>query len=219
MLRKSTMVLSLVAAAAVAAAYAAGGPSAAGGAIVRGVGPAPGSADRTPGSGTRRLEAEWLTYKQPAFGYEIEYPSDWQVVEAAPKKSNKAQWAGNVLLGNEVQKTTFLETNHGIWQAEFQVSVEADTEGLGLEEWLRRNEPRDVTGGSLVQDRTDVTVDGRPAVRLSVFGFDREVVLIVLRHEKRIFRFDFSGRNPNDPEAAVHSAVFARMLGSFRLTD
>jgi len=164
-------------------------------------------------------KGDWRTYKQPAFGYEISYPAGWKVVEAAPKKSDQAQWEGDVLLDDEVQKTTFLETPYGLWQGQFQVSVEAVPEGLGIEEWLKKNEPRDITGGSLVQGRSDVTVDGKPGVRLSVFGFDHEEILVVFLRGRRLFHFGFAGRNPNDPEAAAHSAVYDRMLASFRLTD
>jgi hypothetical protein len=159
----------------------------------------------------------WATYRQAAFGYEIQYPNGWQVIEATPRKTNEAQWAGNILLGKEVQKTTFLEKNPGLWQAEFQISVEGNSNGLGLEAWLANNEPQDVTGGSLVQDASDVVIDGRPARKLSVFGFDHEEILIAFSYGPYIIHIDFAGRNPNDPDATVHQEIFTYMIGSLRL--
>ena len=179
---------------------------------------AAGSIPGQPHSANRR-ESDWLSYSRPDVGYAIQYPRGWEVVEAEPKKEPKAVWGGYILIGNEVQKTTFLEKNYDLWQGELQVILYSNEGGLSLDQWLEKNEPQDVEGGSLVQEVSDVLLAGHPAKQLSIFGFDHEQLQIVLIYKEYVLSITYTGRNPNDPQLKKHQEIYAFMIRSFALTE
>lgn len=158
----------------------------------------------------------WKTYRNKEYGYEIKYPESWEVIEAQPRVGTKATWAGNVLLEGELQKVTFLEKEYIDWPGEFQIRVLSNPDQLSLEEWIGKHEPQDVTGGSLIQEMSDTTLDGNPAQRLSIFGFDHEGIDIVSLYNGYIYYLSFTGSNPNDAEAERHQQIYTRMLSTFR---
>ena len=166
-----------------------------------------------------RQESDWLSYSRPDIGYTIQYPQGWEVIEAEPKKEPKAVWGGYILIGDEVQKTTFLEKNYDLWRGEFQVILYRNDEGLSLAQWLEKNEPQDVEGGSLVQEVSDVLLAGRPAKKLSIFGFDHEQLQIVLIYKKHVLSITYAGQNPNDPQIKRHQEIYAFMIRSFELSE
>lgn len=158
----------------------------------------------------------WKVYRNQDFGYEVKYPADWELIEAKPRISKEATWAVNILIDSEVQKVTFQEKKYNMWQGEFQIKVLQIPRSLTLEKWLEENEPLDPTGGSLVQEEFNIKVDGMPAKRLSIFGFDCEIIAIDLIYRGNVYDFTFTGNNPNDPEVKKHKEIYGRMLSSFR---
>ena len=163
--------------------------------------------------------AQWKTYVNEAYGYALEYPGGWKVIEAKPRvEDNKAVWGANILFEGELQKVTFLESEHAHWQGEFQVRVLSNPDDIELEHWIRMHEPQDVTGGSLIQGISDTRIGGHPAKRLSIFGFDHEGIDIVARHEGHIYYVTFTGRNPNDDQLERHLQIYDHMLSSFKFT-
>lgn len=161
----------------------------------------------------------WASYRNGAFQYQVDYPSLWQVVEAKPRTDNKAAWAGDVLLEGELQKVTFLERPHGIWQGEFQVRVLANPDQWDLKRWVERDELKDITGGSLIEEVRDTTLDGKPAKRLGIFMFDHQGIEIIALHKGRVFILSFAGGNPNDPEIKSHQEIYRRMVSAFKFLD
>jgi hypothetical protein len=157
---------------------------------------------------------EWNVYTNEKFGYQLEYPSYWKMVEAKPRLGNKTEWATEILLDNELQKITFLEEEYKIWPGEFQICVYSNPEGLDLREWIEKNEPQDITGGSLLQDVSDITLSGKPGKRLSIFGFDHEIIEIVIPHKELIYSLSFAGNNPNDPKQKEHELLYNHMLST-----
>lgn len=163
--------------------------------------------------------AEWKIYRNEKFGYKIEYPNGWEVIEAKPRIRNEATWEGNILIDEEIQKVTFLERKYVNWQGEFQIRILANPDKLNLEQWIRYHEPRDVTGGSLIQGISDTIVDGRVVKKLSIFGFDHEGIAIVLLYKGNICDISFAGSNPNDAEVKKHQEIYQQMLSTFRFID
>ena len=166
-----------------------------------------------------RQEGGWLSYSRPDFGYAIQYPRGWEVIEAEPKKEPKAVWGGYILIGDEIQKTTFLEKDYDLWQGELQVILYRNEEGLSLAQWLEKNEPQDVEGGSLVQEVSDVRLAGCPAKRLSIFGFDHEQLEIDFIYKGHVLSITYTGQNPNDPQLKKHQEIYAFMIRSFELSE
>jgi hypothetical protein len=160
-------------------------------------------------------EGNWQTYRNEKQGYHILYPGGWEAREVKPRVGNRAGWEGNILLGGEIQKVTFLEQTARMWNGEFRVRVVENPKGLGLDEWIEKNTPRDIEGGSLIQGTSKTVLDGQPASRLSIFGFDREVINVVALRDGRVFELSYTGENPNDPDLKAHNAVYEKMLSSF----
>jgi hypothetical protein len=157
---------------------------------------------------------EWKVYKNKKYGYQLNFPSGWQMIEAKPREGNKTEWAAKILGNNELQKVTFLEEEPGIWPGEFQICVYSNPERLGLGEWIEKNEPQDITGGSLLQDVSDISLSGKPGKRLSIFGFDHEIIEIVMLYKELIYSLNFAGNNPNDPKQKEHELLYNYMLST-----
>jgi hypothetical protein len=162
-------------------------------------------------------EIEWNTYKNEKFCYKVNYPSEWQIIEAKPREGNKTEWAARILLNNELQKVTFLEKAPKIWPGEFQICVYSNPGRLNIDEWIEKNEPQDVTGGSLLQEVIEISLNGMQAKRLSIFGFDHEIIEIVVIHKGYVYSLSFAGRNPNDPDQKEHENLYNQMLLTFNL--
>lgn len=164
-------------------------------------------------------EGEWKSYRNKKYGYELKYPAGWEVIEAKPREGNKAVWGAKFLFEGEMQKVTFLEKGYDFWPGEFQVCIYSNPDNLSLEQWIDEHEPQDVTGGSLIQDISDVILTGKEAKRLSIFGFDHEGIEIVTLHEGNIYSLHFTGSNPNDPEVERHRKIYDQMVSSFTLQN
>jgi len=177
----------------------------------------PNAPDQKTGNACASRSDTWKTYRNEKYGYEVKYPEDWQATEAVPRKGPQAVSEKDVLFGEEVQKITFLQERYADWQGEFQIKVLANPHLLSLEEWVENLEIEDVTGGSLIQEQAPEDLDGKSAIRLSIFGFDHEEIAVIGTDEKaRIYFISFTGRNPNDSEVAEHRRTYKQMLATFR---
>lgn len=161
---------------------------------------------------------KWETYINIEFGYEISYPVNWEVIEAAPDTNNQADWAGNILLDGQVQKVIFLEKDSKMWQGQFQVCVIENTDSLSLDKWVAKNEPTDVFDESLVLETRDTTLSGIPAIFQSNFGFDHTAYDFTALYNGLIYSLSFEGESPSDDREAEHKEIYNRMLASFRFT-
>jgi len=164
-------------------------------------------------------DIEGKTYRNKKYGYEVKYPEDWEVREAKPREGPRTAWTVNILLEEELQKVTFLETEYKLWQGSFQVRVMSNKDNLSLEQWIEKHEPQDVTGGSLIQGILDTTLNEILAKKLSIFGFDHEEIEIVTLYEGNIYSLIFAGINPNDPNVERHIQIYDQMVSSFAFIE
>ncbi|MDP2207292.1 MAG: hypothetical protein Q8K98_00785 [Bacteroidota bacterium] len=159
---------------------------------------------------------KWETYTNIEFGYEISYPTNWEVIEAAPDTNNQADWAGNILFGEQIQMVTFLEKDFQLWQGQFQVCVIENHDSISLHEWVEKNEPTDIFDESLVLETRDTTLSETPAIFQSNFGFDHTAYNFTALHNNLIYSISFEGNSPNDDKEIEHKEIYSRMFSSFR---
>ncbi len=155
-------------------------------------------------------------YRNEKYGYELKYQSDWEAIEAKPRVGYKVEWTGNILVDDELQKVTFLEKESVDWQGEFQIAVISNPDKLNLEQWIKKNEPQTVMGSSLIREISETTLNGKPAKRLSIFGFDHERIEVISLYKGYIYRIGFAWDNPNDTEVERHKQIYNQMFLSFR---
>jgi hypothetical protein len=161
--------------------------------------------------------AGWKTYTSEKFGYQAQYPADWDVVEASQQTMSEAFDGKYIVVENELQKVTFVEKGCEFWPGEFQITVLLNPEHLSLEQWVENFDIEDVGGGSLVQEKTLITLSGKSAFKLTIFGFDhQETAVISSDAQGSIFFISFEGESPNDPQFKKHLRIYERILRSFK---
>lgn len=159
---------------------------------------------------------EMKTYVNTEYGYEVSYPANWEIIEAAPDTNNKTDWEGDILLEGQLQKVTFLETGYSLWRGHFHIIAHANDDSLNLDEWLNENVPTDVFDESLVLETHDTTLGGMPAKLQLIFGFDHTSLNFTTLHHGRIYSISFEGESPSNDREAEHREIYKQMLSSFR---
>jgi hypothetical protein len=138
-------------------------------------------------------------------------------VEAAPKPTLREHAGSEVLHEGEAHRVTFRERHNGLWPGEFRIRVLANPDRYSIEEWVTRHPIEDVSGGNLIMEKNTCTLGGKPAFRLSIFGFDHEEIAVIAAIDgEEILDISFAGINPNDPEARAHRRIYDAMVASFR---
>lgn len=162
--------------------------------------------------------SDWHTYRNEAFGYEIRYPADWEIVEAERLDSSLAREATVILLEGEAQKVTMREPGDG-WPGEFRIEVRENLRGASLEEWARSYGVGVGDDGETedhVQVRLDSTLDARPAVEMRVWFHDHEETSIAAEIAGRMVLLSFTASTPNDLDLLRHLSIHREILRSFR---
>jgi hypothetical protein len=159
---------------------------------------------------------EWLTYHNEKFGYELEYPAGWNVIEAQPRTDDMPRWDGDVLSPGVLQKVTFQEPEGKFWPGEFLVLVREQAKDRTLDEWADENFT-DVHDESLVSGVEHTTLADRTARQFSIFGFDHTGTTVAFVHNCKIYEIRYIGSTPNDPDIAEHRSIYEHMKRSFRL--
>lgn len=173
----------------------------------------------TPTSIPKRSSLEWTLYKNQQFRYQVQYPQGWKVIEAKPRVGNKVEWSGNILLEEELQKVTFSETEVSNWQGNFQINVLGNPNNDTLEMWIDKNKPKAASGVNLLRGLSDEVLDSNPAKRLSIFGFDREIIEVVVLNNGQVYKLSFDGDNPNDLDIEKHREIYEKIITSFKFID
>ena len=142
----------------------------------------------------------WLTYQNPDYGFEIEYPATWQIATGGLTSQTPY-----LILGNPIDGTTtyqldiFIEGNPSMLSSGSYVHSMLDA--------ARAQDQANATVASMTPptaptyDRAYVlNVGGYPAYELdNVFEFDHNAERIYVAHNTETLRFDFpiQKENPN----------------------
>jgi len=165
------------------------------------------------------LNVHGSIYKNNKYSYEVKYPQGWNVIEAKPRQVYKPGNAINILIGEEVQKVTFLENKYANWQGKFRIKVMANPDKLSFEQWINRNEYKHASGDSSVKGISAITMNGKAAKKLSIFGFDHEEIEIIIFYKKYIYNLNFTGKNPNDTEFERHQQIYKEIESTFKFIE
>ncbi len=157
------------------------------------------------------------TYRNEKYSYMVKYPKGWEVIEAKPRVGNKAENAHNILNDEygEVQAVTFVDNRNVYGVGEFLIHVIANPNKLSLEQWINKNYP-DTEGWGNIAVRSNGTVDGKPAKRLSIDYADQKGIAILIPYKGYIYGISFAGENPNDTEAKRHQQIYQQMVSTFK---
>jgi hypothetical protein len=162
------------------------------------------------------VSEQWRLYRNTAFGYELLYPSGWEVIEARPRISSKSTWAGFILQEGEVQKVTFRERNYYMWPGEFEIRVMRNDGKSDLNAWIATYDVKAIDDSSLITESADTALGSRSAKQLKIFMFDHQGIEIIAVNGDFVYLLGFSGENPNDPNQQKHSNICDHMVASFR---
>ena len=163
----------------------------------------------------------WKTYRNQEYHYSVEYPSDWEVYEAQPRVGNKTEWTGDILIDQEIQKVTFIETIPKTWPGKFEITVQNNPGNLNTESWAKQfliPLPADPTT-NLAKFSGDIEIDNQVAKEFSVFAFDSFETLIGIVKNNQIYTFRFIGDTPNDPDLEEHNKIYDQTLSTFKFID
>jgi hypothetical protein len=159
---------------------------------------------------------EWATYQNEKFGYEIDYPVGWELIESRSRTNDTAHRAGEVLIPGVHQWVAFKEPEGKLWPGTLEVRVHEHHEGQTLGQWADSTNV-DVHDDSLVTGAEETVLAGRPAKRFSVFSFDHTEIIVAFIHDGKIYEIRHAGSNPNDPDIEEHASVYEQMQRTFKL--
>ena len=167
---------------------------------------------------------DWKSYKNDTFGYSINYPSNWAVIEAHTRLDTFAAQERDILTENmgesELQKVTFVEKSEDkFWPGEFQIAVIKNSNGMTLSKWVQNIRIEDVSGGDLITERENDTIAFRSSKRLKVFEFDGIETIYLLEHNNKFMALSFISETPNDPHLIEHTSIYKNMLLYLKLVE
>jgi PsbP-like protein len=164
---------------------------------------------------------EWKTYTNVDYGYSVNYPSSWEVVEAHSNDGNNLNEVGSVLFDNELNKITFMESNPTASQGIFIISVEKNPNKYTTATWADNFIVPLITDPSanLAKIIGDVKVDNIEAKKFSVSAFDYNTTIIGLVRNDFLYKYNFTDASLNGSNNDKNNTIYDQILSSFRFID
>lgn len=154
----------------------------------------------------------WEEFASQSFGYTIEYPGSWRLLEAGPWH-REVKSRAEFLSPGELEKLTFLGPAGGTWSGLFELRVLPNPDGRALDAWL---ESFRLPNLSFV-NMTDTTLAGLPAKRWTRHAYDLTQREIVAVSGDRAFYLSFDANRDENPDFEAHQEIYRRMVESFTL--
>jgi hypothetical protein len=168
---------------------------------------------------SENVNITWNTYRNDKYGYSVDYPSDWNVVEARAGEVSDA--VGSVLFEGELQKTTFIESGSNIGRVMFVISIENNPNKYDTESWAKNfnvplvNDP----STNLAKFTEDVTIDNIKAKKYLIVAYDTTTSITGLVKNDLIYKYNFTDLVPNDPNIEEQNKIFNHFLSSFKFNN
>ena len=157
----------------------------------------------------------WQTFQNAEYGYSIESPDTWQVIELEHRTEDTPRGTTHFLMNGELQGVTFLMDDDPLAVGTLEVRVISNPEKLDISQWADETFI-DAFDSSLAYNFEPDTLGGKPATRFTVFEFDQTGAVIAARIEDRIYYVHFASSNPNDADFEEHKKIYAHMVSTFR---
>lgn len=156
-------------------------------------------------SGQSAVPADWKTYRNDEYGFEFKYPRDFNI-EIINNQQNGLKY-----------DVIFIEAPLGDgFYNNFVITV---SKNITLDEWLRKMEPKDPSGGSLVTKKSDITFLAIPTKEWEVFVFDHVSMEIIFEKDNMVYSLSWESEDPNLPNFDYYKKISDQILSTFKFID
>lgn len=170
---------------------------------------------------TPTITTERVIYFNRKYRYKIQYPKDWQVIEALPQpKDNSMITSGMLTLDSgEVQKVRFAgESSSDNIARLFEITVFHNPNRLTSAQWAKNFQSPLAGGGNTAKIIGNTLVSGHDAILMTRFtgnaDFLSKVLIVTVREWAYVFAFgDVSYISENDV-----SPIYNEMVSSISIT-
>ncbi len=168
-------------------------------------------------SATKNEAVRGQTYTNSTYKYKINYPQNWNELEAVspPNPNAQEQVYGEYLASDELEKTTFYESNTGACQ----LRVLSNTSQQTLTQWANNYKTLDNAGDNLAKVSGDTVMGGQVAkVIIGQAVADRTETIIATAKYNYIYSFTYDNTkdNPNfSADQQKSEDICKEIIGSF----
>jgi hypothetical protein len=157
--------------------------------------------------------ANWKTYVNKEYGFEIKFPQGWSVDEKIPMYKNSRI----IQIGTDDQYDQFY--------AGLYIGISINSDNLSLDQWAENHTKPD-SDISTVELMGDVILDKQPAKKFSSVSVADMNISITAIHNKYIYTISFpdidsykKNSKPKPADLLILKTMFEQMLSTFKFTD